>query len=798
MDMDAASTPTSQASAPASTARLPAARSNRVLACQLCQHRKIKCDRHFPCANCRKAHVQCIPSTPAPARKRKRPNQDLQERLARCEEILRQHSLTDDRLWHPTGRLVRQDGSETFVNNHLGGIFEEIRAMREILDAEDSDDDSPGTTTPDINSEMVFALDGATAPRTTVVWPEPDQIAELWQIYRQRVNPLAKIIHVPTLEPDIRRAAYGPNAVPKNIEALLYSIFLMAVVALTADECLDKLGHSREEAIQMYSEGVRSALTQMNFLTAYDFTSLQALVLYLMSLQGRSSQHSAWIMNGIALRIAQKMGLHRDGENFGLSPFDSEMRRRLWWVIVMLDSKYAVFSGLSQPIIVHRCTTKAPTNIDDEDMDPQATEPFRDRDGPTDMIFTLMMHKFAKFFMENPGFDALIFMSSESAPNGPTQEQKAEYRIKVDRLRKDLLAIMFKYSSPAAGPVHEMAHSMRQHIDGKLQELLVDPDAQPGLEGEVRNESDNTFRIAVTGLEHDCANFMVVRDKGFLWFAMVHFQFDLVLYMAGQLCVRTEGNLVERAWAQLEAVYNLHPELYDIDNRRCRNLGRYVLKAWRKRDGILRARGNSPHVPIFVEKLRSRILDSDTKAEPTPPDPSSELYTVPANLGVMSGFGGFLLAHDTPQTSEDMSHIGVETPCIAQEQHVVGGTSQSANRTAHITNRTAPMAEGSAHPAQKLQHITQLTPHVPQNAPHVNGGTPHTTETVTPISNSMVIDTPPPMDDFLDDSLLPQFPIFGNHPDNNMDLNGQGMADDFDRFFGAGVDGLYHFLQHHG
>jgi len=64
----------------------------RILACVLCQHRKIKCDRNFPCANCTKANVKCTPSTPAPARKRRRPNQDLQERLARCEELLDQYT----------------------------------------------------------------------------------------------------------------------------------------------------------------------------------------------------------------------------------------------------------------------------------------------------------------------------------------------------------------------------------------------------------------------------------------------------------------------------------------------------------------------------------------------------------------------------------------------------------------------------------------------------------------------------------------------------------------------------------
>ena len=38
--------------------------------------------------------MTCTPSTPAPPRKRRRPNQDLQERLARCEELLKEYAAS--------------------------------------------------------------------------------------------------------------------------------------------------------------------------------------------------------------------------------------------------------------------------------------------------------------------------------------------------------------------------------------------------------------------------------------------------------------------------------------------------------------------------------------------------------------------------------------------------------------------------------------------------------------------------------------------------------------------------------
>lgn len=89
-----------------------------------------------------KAQVRCVPSTPAPARKRRRPNQDLQDRLTRCEDLLKKYgaekppdgnsprpSINSDELrWQPAGKLVREDGNVRFVDNPLlQVVYDEVR-----------------------------------------------------------------------------------------------------------------------------------------------------------------------------------------------------------------------------------------------------------------------------------------------------------------------------------------------------------------------------------------------------------------------------------------------------------------------------------------------------------------------------------------------------------------------------------------------------------------------------------------------------------------------------------------------
>jgi hypothetical protein len=71
----------------------------RVLACVLCQQRKVKCDRKYPCANCVKSRVQCVPATRVPSRRKRRfPERELLERLRKYEDLLRQNHITFDPL----------------------------------------------------------------------------------------------------------------------------------------------------------------------------------------------------------------------------------------------------------------------------------------------------------------------------------------------------------------------------------------------------------------------------------------------------------------------------------------------------------------------------------------------------------------------------------------------------------------------------------------------------------------------------------------------------------------------------
>lgn len=175
--------------------------------------------------------------------------------------------------------------------------------MRKIVDEEIACDESTPlpiddtSSSPDDNAELIFG--GGETPKFTAedLLPSPTHIVQLWQIYLDRVNPLTKIIHVPTVGPYLLQATGATPQLPKNVEALLFSIYTLATVAMSKEECEEMLGMARDKALARFGQGVRLCLTQMGFLKTHDLLTLQALVIYLVRRRAQRNCLSAFFAN---------------------------------------------------------------------------------------------------------------------------------------------------------------------------------------------------------------------------------------------------------------------------------------------------------------------------------------------------------------------------------------------------------------------------------------------------------------------------------------------------------------------
>jgi hypothetical protein len=79
-----------------------------------------------------------------------------------------------------------------------------------------------------------------------------------------------------------------------------------------------------------------------------------------------SRAHS--VLLGAAIRMAECMGLHRDGEAYGMNPLETHVRRLIWHQLCFLDIRTCEAQGPRPTIRRDDFDTKLPLNIDDIDV----------------------------------------------------------------------------------------------------------------------------------------------------------------------------------------------------------------------------------------------------------------------------------------------------------------------------------------------------------------------------------------------------------------------------------------------
>ena len=140
-------------------------------------------------------------------------------------------------------------------------------------------------------------------------------------------------------------------------------------------------GSSKTDLNLKYRLGLEHALAKADFLNNPNLTLIQAFALFLFLGRRHDSPRFMWMMTGLIIRMAQSLGLQRDGTHFEhLTPFEIEYRRRVWWGICMLDVRASEDQGTELTIVTGSFDTKIPLNINDADFGPETKQLPPERD----------------------------------------------------------------------------------------------------------------------------------------------------------------------------------------------------------------------------------------------------------------------------------------------------------------------------------------------------------------------------------------------------------------------------------
>lgn len=379
------------------------------LSCAECRRLKLKCDRVFPCQSCSKrgcaeicpdgaltsgkgsrfilANTEQLHAKIIQMSERIRQLEDALENVqAKCSSdphpLLHQDSLrikNSLELYssHATGgRHTLMDG--TIKENHASNLQLSVASSS----TQDADKIHDSRSEERYSSAEAFTSD---VPRLS---PEIEKLSQTFPYPWLPNNPMRQRIHemLPSREEAEYLCAQArlnalwqynldpsetwlPNLVHHVYTTPMSSLsfrrlsllFIMMAIGLLVD--LNQQNESPKA--EVYHRLARASLCETNLMDEPSLDLLQTLfymIWYLLIFSDKSQAVSyAWSIMGLAVKLAQSLGLHRDGNRWKVIPEESQRRRMLFWELLNLDARLSLSLGRPPSLCLQHVDCRRPS-----------------------------------------------------------------------------------------------------------------------------------------------------------------------------------------------------------------------------------------------------------------------------------------------------------------------------------------------------------------------------------------------------------------------------------------------------
>ncbi|PVH78409.1 hypothetical protein DL98DRAFT_516746 [Cadophora sp. DSE1049] len=639
----------------------------RVLACILCQQRKVKCDRKHPCANCVKARAQCIPATQVTRqRKRRFPERELLDRLRKYEDLLRQNNVrfeplhkdstdktspkVEDGLGYgsddegPRAAVMdRPSPATTTSSDRLPETKNILHAMsQEFRDPDNhsnsSDDDvreihiRTAISQLALNDDHLLFGSGKGSVDISSLHPEPIQLFKLWQLYLDNVNPLLKVTHTPSLQGRIIEAASNVSNIEPSLEALMFGIYCMAILSIDENACQSTLGSSKEDLAIRYQFGCQQALLNCGFLRTADRECLTALVFYLMSVRPGTVTQSLSSLLGVAMRISQRMGIDKEAILAKSAPLEAELRRRLWWTLVLFDARVGEMADSKSPSLTPIWDSRVVLNVGDSELRIHMKEAPQAQGTFSDAIFAVVRSEVGNYVrhtkwhldFSNP---ALLPLAQAHQPH--TFVEGSEMG-SLESLIEDKY---LRHCDPEI-PLHFMTIWTARGLLAKCRLLEHYSRSSSIPRDQADAARDAAFANAITLLECDTMISTSPLTAGFMWMIQFHYPFPAYVQIVQNLKRQPLSPRADRSWEALSANYEAHHKIRTPhDAMFYKILAPVVLQAWTAREEASEQLGEpvaTPRVVSYIRQVLSqRSLVSNTAQQETTSSIDMNTFSMP-------------------------------------------------------------------------------------------------------------------------------------------------------------------------
>lgn len=362
--------------------------------------------------------------------------------------------------------------------------------------------------------------------------------------------------------------------------------------------------------------------------------TVESLIVSQIAVRTSLDSRTLWVSTGIACRIGQGLGLHRDGDALSLSVFETEIRRRVWWQIIILDFRAAELSGSGRLADFSLFDTKPPSNIDDSDLwvgqsQDELESTVRGRGGharATEMINVALRCEIGSFWKEQMQKDSITF-DPQRGPQflhgirpRPWDGDMAYRDHLINELEKRLEDKYLRYCDPGK-PQELFAHIYGRAAIASMRLLAHHPRRWDNPRDTQHEERELLHNLCIRLVDYDLLYHSTQALQPYAWHVDDSFQWQALIYLLRQLHEHPLVNATA-AWDRIDRVFQYHPCIMLVNNPLHSAIQRLTVKAWCARNSALRDAGEGrdisipPHISeLILQSMTPSMQDQSPHSE---------------------------------------------------------------------------------------------------------------------------------------------------------------------------------------
>ena len=315
-------------------------------------------------------------------------------------------------------------------------------------------------------------------------------------------------------------------------------------------------------------------------------------------------------MLAVAIRIAQRLGIHNESSYAKYTALEAEMCRRLWWSLIIFDNRICEMSDQKTGLLNPSWNCKTPLNINDFDILAEMHETPTAHSQPTEALFAVIRSELGDF-VRHSAFH-LDFTN-------PSLKSIAEPRFsgRIDLLERFIEDERLKYCNPE-NPLHFMIiWSTRGYIAKcRLVEHFSKCLRSPSPPTEVQRNEAVSFAMSI--LECDTRLMASPLTKRYSWLIRCHFPFPAYIQLLQDLKRRPLEENTEQMWKLMSENCKSHFFAPSGQERHplFKMFSGVVLQAWMAYEAARVRENKSYQIPFIVSAIQTKLAQMASNGGP--------------------------------------------------------------------------------------------------------------------------------------------------------------------------------------